>query len=599
MSHSQALQQSHSPFQLNLSSRFIAKGIEKLLGLEALEYHYQNRPTPLSDKAENTQQFLRYTMDTLGFSLQLDNPEQLASIPKEGACIMVSNHPLGGLEGVAMSEQLLKVRPDLKVLTNQMLKSIPELSDLFIGVDVLASDARKANSKGMRELCRHLSKGGAVLIYPSGMVSAPSWSNRQITDRAWSDIVGRLARRYKCPCVPFYVDGRNSNFFYAAGLIHPRLRTALLAKQLINKQGKTFHYRCGNVITAQELDGLSDHQAITHYLRMTSEFLAPQHSKKHHYQKHAELQPIASLPSHTQQLEKHLEGLSGYRLVQFKEFSCYCTPYNELGPIMTEIAQAREVTFRAAGEGTGNSEDSDQFDPHYLHLFVWDHQAGKIVGGYRIGRCDEIIAEHGISALYSRSLYHYEESYLKKLGNALEIGRSFVVPSYQRHPRALDLLWKGIGAYVAQNPTYHTLFGSVSISQEHSTLARAFISDSMMSAYRAEQEFLADIRPVSPLKVKGKVWSAEILSSLGNIAVINKLVGHCDAGKSVPILLRHYLSLNGRFVCFSVNKNFNDALDGLILVDLRKTPSKYLKRYLGEKGSQEFLNQWTEHEDAA
>jgi putative hemolysin len=591
--------EANKPFQLNINPSVLAKGIEKLLGLETLSTLYEKRPIQLEDPALNTQQFLRYTMEALGFSLHLDNPQQLDHIPREGACIMVSNHPLGGLEGVSMSEQLLKVRPDLKVLTNQMLKSIPELSDLFIGVDVLASDARKANSKGMRELCRHLAKGGAVLIYPSGMVSAPSWSNPKVTDRDWSDMVGRLARRYKCPCIPFYVDGRNSNYFYAAGLIHPRLRTALLAKQLINKQGKTFTYRCGSVITPQELEGLSDHQAITHYLRMTCEFLAPEHAQQHHFKKHPDLQPIVSLPSHTEQLEKHLEGLSNYRLVEFKNFSCYCAPYEELGPLMTEIAQAREITFRAAGEGTGLSQDSDQFDPHYLHLFVWDHQEGKIVGGYRIGRCDEIIAKHGISALYSRSLYHYQESYLKKLGNTLEIGRSFVVPSYQRHPRALDLLWKGIGAYVAKNPKYHTLFGSVSISQEHSMLARAFISDSMMSAYRAEQEFLSDIRPVSPLKVKGKVWTAEVLSSLGNIAVINKLVGHCDAGKTVPILLRHYLSLNGRFVCFSVNKSFNDALDGLILVDLRKTPVKYLKRYLGEQGSQHFLNHWTEHEDAA
>jgi putative hemolysin len=431
------------------------------------------------------------------------------------------------------------------------------------------------------------------------MVSAPSWNQFEITDRAWSDMVGRLMLRYQCPCIPFYVEGRNSALFYAVGLIHPRLRTLLLARQLLNKKGKHFSYKCGTPILPNELGELFDAQAVTNYVRMSSEFLAKKHFQSQDYTPLPELESVVPLPSYASKLEEKLNQLQEFQLVQFKQFSCYCAPYDKLGPVMHEIAQAREVTFRAAGEGTGLAEDSDRFDPHYLHLFVWDHQAGRIVGGYRIGRCDEIVKKHGIAALYSRSLYQYQESYLKKLGNALEIGRSFVVPDYQRHPRALDILWKGIGAYVAKHPQYHTLFGSVSISQEHSILARAFISDSMMSVYRAEQKFLNDIRPVSPLKVKGKVWTAEVLASLNNIAVINKLVGRCDAGKTVPVLLRHYLSLNGRFVCFSVNKGFNDALDGLILVDLRKTPIKYLKRYLGEQGSQHFLNQWTEHEDAA
>ncbi|RKF14556.1 lysophospholipid acyltransferase family protein [Alginatibacterium sediminis] len=588
-----------NPFRLGLKSAPLARLLENGLGLSALAQHYDNKPVALDDARENAAQFLRYTMQALDFELNLSNPELLEKVPKEGACILVSNHPLGGLEGVAMSEQLLKHRPDLKVLTNQMLKQIPELSEIFIGVDVLADNAAKSNSKGMREVCRHLSRGGALLVYPAGMVSAPSWNNLTITDRAWSPMIGRLARRYKCPCVPFYVEGRNSTTFYAAGLIHKRLRTALLAKQLANKKGLSFDYHCGQVILAKELTELPDDQAVTNYLRMTCEFLAPKPDHDFTPHRHPPMAKLSSLPSHKQQLTQQLESLDDYLLLSVKNFSCYCAPHAALGPLMTEIAAARELTFRQAGEGTGQSLDSDRFDPHYLHLFVWDHDENQIVGGYRLGRCDEIVEQHGIEALYSRSLYHYQENYLQRLGSALEIGRSFVTPGYQRHPRALDLLWKGIGHYVAKNPKYHTLFGSVSISQEHSVLARAFISDSMMSSFKAEQEFLSDIRPVSPLKVKGKVWSAEVLSSLSNIGVINKLVGHCDTGKSIPILLRHYLSLNGRFVCFSVNKSFNDALDGLILVDLRKTPHKYLRRYLGDQGSQSFLSKWSENEAAA
>ena len=169
------------------------------------------------------------------------------------------------------------------------------------------------------------------------------------------------------------------------------------------------------------------------------------------------------------------------------------------------------------------------------------------------------------------------------------MGRSFIHPDYQRHPLVLDLLWRGIGRYVAKKPQFHTLFGAVSISREHSDLARALIEECMLESFCAEQRFLDDVRPVAPLRVSGKLWTREMLTSLTHISVVNKLVGRCDPGKALPTLLRHYLSLNGRFVCFSLNKVFNDSLDGLILVDLRETPKKYLKRYLGKDGAANFL----------
>jgi hypothetical protein len=266
---------------------------------------------------------------------------------------------------------------------------------------------------------------------------------------------------------------------------------------------------------------------------------------------------------------------------------------------MSAIAYSRELTFRAAGEGTGKPLDQDQFDPHYEHLFLWDTKHSRLAGGYRIGRADEIVKMRGLKGLYSYSHYRFSEQTIKRLGKALEMGRSFITPEYQRLPKSLDLLWKGIGAYVAKNSDYTTLFGCVSISSEHSALARAFLSDSLLASFRTEQEYLLDVKPRVPLKVKGKVWRPDTLKSLSSIAVINKLLGQFDPGKRVPILLRQYLALNGRFVCFSVNTGFNDALDGLIIVDLRKTPSKYLKRYLGKDGSERFLARWAEHETAA
>jgi putative hemolysin len=432
------------------------------------------------------------------------------------------------------------------------------------------------------------------------MVSAINTETGQIEDRQWNNLVGRLAKRYQAHILPCFVSGRNSKLFYLAGLLHRRLRTALLPRELINKRGREFTMQIGQIIAPKDYQDLSDEQAVTDYLRVATDLLSLPNGKKNApAPKHPPLHLVECLPNGRQELRDQLNTLEDCILVSHRSFSVYCAPYQRLGPIMDEIALAREVTFRAAGEGTGKHLDSDQFDPHYLHLFVWDNDAHCLVGGYRLGHANEIVAEHGINALYSRSLYDFDQYYLKRMGDCLEMGRSFVVPKYQRHPRALDLLWQGIGHYVAKNPQYHTLFGCVSISQEHSELAQAFISDSMISAFRAEQRYLNDVKPMVPLKVKGKVWSSKVLASLSNIAILNKLVGQCEPGKSIPILLRHYLALNGRFVCFSVNNSFNQSLDGLIIVDLRKTPEKYLRRYLGQTGSERFLNKWRNNEAAA
>ncbi|GAB1623956.1 GNAT family N-acetyltransferase [Agarivorans albus] len=593
------MQEKNNPFRLSMRPQWLARVIEKILGLSTLAKHYDAAPNFVDD-SQTAQKFLRHTMRCLDFSLLANNPEALKNVPQEGPLLIVANHPLGGLEGVAMSELLLQVRPDLKVLTNELLANIEEFQDLFIGVDVLSEQAAKKNARGIRMSCQHLSKGGALMIYPAGMVSAINTETGQIEDRQWNNLVGRLAKRYKAHVLPCFVTGRNSKLFYLAGLLHRRLRTALLPRELINKRGREFTMQIGEIIAPKDYQDLSDEQAVTDYLRVATDLLSlPNNKKAKAAPKHPPLHLVECLPNGRQELRKQLDTLEDCILVSHRNFSVYCAPYPRLGPIMDEIALAREVTFRAAGEGTGKHLDSDQFDPHYLHLFVWDNDAHCLVGGYRLGHANEIVEQHGINALYSRSLYDFDQAYLKRMGDCLEMGRSFVVPKYQRHPRALDLLWQGIGHYVAENPQYHTLFGCVSISQEHSELAQAFISDSMISAFRAEQRYLNDVKPIVPLKVKGKVWSSKVLASLSNIAILNKLVGQCEPGKSIPILLRHYLALNGRFVCFSVNNSFNQSLDGLIIVDLRKTPEKYLRRYLGQTGSERFLNKWRNNEAAA
>ena len=328
---------------------------------------------------------------------------------------MVANHPLGGLEGVAMTRLLKQRRPDLKVLTNELLSRIAEFSDIFIGVDVLSKNAASKNVKGIREVMRHLKNEGALLIYPAGMVSAIDTKDWKVKDREWNSLVGKLAQQSKATCVPFYAEARNSNLFYLSGLIHPRLRTALLPRELA-KQGRQLKLTVGHPILWRDLRALDNSEDITAYLRTASDLLSHSDSLHETVASFAPLEAKERSEDEHQHILNALEAMSEHLLFTHKEFNIYCTPYEELGPIMGELAVARERTFRAAGEGTGFEADSDRYDPHYQHLFIWDRVNHRVVGSYRVGKTDEIINKLGVDGLYSRSLYRYDESFVEKLG---------------------------------------------------------------------------------------------------------------------------------------------------------------------------------------
>ncbi|MEQ8955626.1 MAG: GNAT family N-acyltransferase [Gammaproteobacteria bacterium] len=559
----------------------LAYALEKILGLIPLARIYDNRP-PGADP----QEFLQYSLDAMGVTVTVNNEENLAEIPVSGPLVMVANHPLGGLEGVALARVLGQIRPDLQVLTNRLLCLIPELSPIFIGVDVLSGDAG-GNVSGLKKVHKHLKAGGAVLIFPAGQVSAYDVGQRRIQDRPWNRLVGQLVKRYESACLPVHVGGRNKFYFYAAGVIHARLRTVLLPRQLANKKGFKLSLTIGRPIIGSELRLLQNPRAITEYLRVSTDALGQRGGNR----KPPPKQGIADLHAEgtAAEIARSIARLQEFRLVEHEEMDVYCAPFGELGAIMEQIAIAREITFRSVGEGTGMAQDSDRFDPHYLHLFLWDKHKHRIAGAYRVGLVDEIVAQQGVHGLYTRSLYKYDESFIRKLGSAIEMGRSFIHPDYQRKPVSLTLLWRGIGAILVQRPAYHTLFGSVSISREYSDLARSLIADTLLTNFKAK-EFEQLVKPLTPHRVANRVWTAEMLQELSNVKMLGKLIGRCDPGKAVPVLLRHYLSLNGRLVCFNIHSNFSDSLEGLIIVDTRKTEPKTMIRFLGAEGYRHFIS---------
>jgi hypothetical protein len=294
-------------------------------------------------------------------------------------------------------------------------------------------------------------------------------------------------------------------------------------------------------------------------------------------------------------LQDELDQLPTQMLLhRHQSFSTYLCPWESIPHVMKEIAIQREVTFRSVGEGTGLEMDCDEFDRHYLHLFLWDEAARKVVGGYRIGVVGTIRKRAGDLGLYTSTLFGFAPDLLDELHDGLELGRSFVVPEYQGHPFVLSLLWKGIGSFVGRHPQHRLLFGPVSISNDYSHLSRSLMvqylrRDRMHEHWRgkvrAHTPFRSALDEIDAVVGRHEDWSSKCAS----IEAVNASVLEME-GKGVPVLLKHYLKLNARVLDFHVDEDFGDSLDVLIVTDLLDAPDQTVKRYLGAEGWENLRN---------
>jgi putative hemolysin len=277
------------------------------------------------------------------------------------------------------------------------------------------------------------------------------------------------------------------------------------------------------------------------------------------------------------------------RMVDRGRFQVYCARAGQIPWALQEIGRLRELTFRAVGEGTGRSSDVDPFDSFYLHLFVWDAHAAAIVGAYRLGLVDEILARHGKRGLYTHSLFKYRTRLLDALSPAIELGRSFVRPEYQRSFAPLLLLWSGIGRFVECSPRYSVLFGAVSISGRYAPTSRRLIVE-YLSAYRADTRLASQVRPRHPFRDGARTSEPDgEISTPRSIDELSRRLAQIEHDhKGVPVLLRKYMELGGRLLGFNLDRDFANTLDGLIMVDLREVEEAVLARYMGKRGAAAF-----------
>ncbi len=551
--------------------RFLAKRALHLLEIDKLN-EMQSRLCDLEGPV-----FAERVLAECGVKYEIPE-EQLARIPAEGGFITVSNHPIGSLDGLILEAIVGAKRPDYKILTTYFLTLIPGLADYFIPVDNFSSgDARSIN--GLRTALSHIRGGGCLGLFPAGEVSTWQRGKKKLSvgeghiveDLPWAHSVTKIARKSGLPIIPIYFDGGNSRSFHWLGKIHPRLRTARLIHEMLNKRGTTIKVRIGRAISPSEAASY-DIDSLGRYLRSRTYALqaqclpeAPLGSVEHEWK--TEVAPF--LPDDV--IRAEIAKLDDKILFESGDYRVYLFKSADAPKVMQQIYRLREETFRAIGEGTGLPTDSDEFDVTYRQMILWHIPNGEIAGAYRMGFCGEIIRECGsINGVYSTSLFRYAEASAPLLSKCIELGRSFISLKYQKELHPLRLLFAGLLTATLQCPEARFFVGPVSISNDYPdfyksllyhylTLEPPFENADMLVG--PSHPFKPDYLTVNPRDLLSKYY--------GDVDKFNRLFVAISDGKyKVPVLIRKYCNCSGKIACFNVDPLFSYSLDGLIFVHL-------------------------------
>ena len=564
---------------------------ERCLGLRRLREGYERVVARLGDR-DDLDAFLDESLREL--DLRADVLESdLERVPRTGPLLVVANHPHGIVDGLLLAALLRRQRSDLRILGNRWLNRMPELRDLVLDVDPLGGKgAARSNTASLRRAHRWLRDGRALLVFPAGRVSARRWGRRGVHDDRWSPHVARLQQQAGAAVLPVHIGGCNSLLFQLAGLVHPRLRTLLIAREAMRSRGSTIPVRIGNTIPPQQLLRFDDARELIGYLRLRTEILARRRTRGPALVRRGSQAPEAIVPAVSPDaLALDVDALpDSQRLVASGDYEVWFAWAPQAPHVLRDIGRLREETFRRVGEGTGRAIDLDRFDPHYLHLFVWHRRRRYVVGAYRLGHVDRILVSNDQRGLYTNTLYDYDRRFLERVTPGLELGRSFVVEAHQREFLPLLLLWRGIAAYVARHPRYCTLFGAVSISDRHHDVSKRLMLDHLRRYMDPETSAL--VAPRHPVPAAGAEtlplrWTDAMVADLGDVSAMVAEIETDQRG--VPVLLREYLKLGGRLVGLNVDPTFNHSITALVVIDMRRTDPRLLGRYMGRHEAAAFL----------
>jgi len=533
--------------------------------------------------------FINAIFDKLNIDFEIPE-EDLKRIPKEGAFISVSNHPLGGLDGILLLKLILEQRSDYKVLASFLLQNIAPLQDYLITVNPFENKKELASSiSGLKNALTYLKEGHGLGIFPAGEVSIYH-DNRLIVDKTWDETALKLIYNAKAPIIPIYFHAKNSRLFYFLSKIHPILRTAKLPSEAISKRRKTIKVRIGKPISVKTQNEFANHNMLGEFVRKKTYILAKTFEKKR-LQNIIPIKPTLKLkkiiaPIATEKLQKDIEILlkKEDKMLDKNEYIGFLSDAKDMPNIMREIGRLREITFREVGEGTGKEIDLDKFDKYYKHLILWDQKKHKIVGAYRMGLGRQIYKKYGIKGFYLNELFSFDTEVHEMMSKSIEMGRAFIAKEYQQKAFPLFLLWRGIVHTTLRYPDHEYLIGPVSISNKFTNFSKSLIV-AFMKSYFYDPITAQHIHPNKNFKVKLTEKDKNFIFSAAdkNLVKFDRLIDELEPENlKIPVLLKKYIKQNARLISFNVDPNFNNAIDGLMYIKISDLPEDTVKPVLEE-----------------
>jgi putative hemolysin len=507
---------------------------------------------------------VRYTVEATG----------LARIPERGRLLIVANHPSGAIDALALLDAVGRVRRDVRIVANDLLSALEPLAGLLLPVRIMGG---RPSAQSLAAIDDALRADQCVIVFPAGEVARLGL--RGVTDGRWRRGFLRFARASGAPVLPVRIEARNSALFYGASALFKPAGTALLAREMFARRAHRVALRIGTPF-ALPADG-DPRRVLRDVRRELFSLGRRRHDVPPAVQAETPAAPlIAPLidPVDATQVRAGIDAMALLgQTCDGKEIRVGRLAAG--AALLQEIGRLRELTFRAVGEGTGQRLDVDLYDSWYEHIVLWDAEASKIAGAYRIARGASVLAERGLAGFYTASLFQYADDAVPRIAQGMELGRSFVAPDYWGS-RSIDYLWQGIGAYLARHPNVRYLFGPVSISAALPAPAREQIV-----AYYARY-YGSDVRGAVSRQPFVYQAAPPQFGEVDAPTAFRVLRNNLDAlGATLPMLYKQYTDLcepgGARFLAFGVDPAFSDAVDGLIEVDLDRLRPKKRERYLG------------------
>lgn len=547
---------------------------KKLLFCGMKKLFHENQINAFLDEHEKKDafSFVEAIIDYFEVTIGLKKDE-MSRIPAYGRTVVISNHPLGALDALALIHLLQDVRKDIKIVANSFLGQFENLHDILIPVDNVNG---KLDKSSLNAIYQALEEEKAVIIFPSGEVSRARPNG--VRDTRWKNGFLKIASKMKAPILPIHIKAKNSKSFYMLSMLNRSFATATLPHEMFKGRGKQIDFAVGRSIPFESYNlPLSTSEKVK---LLRKHFYKIAKYKKEIFKTENPIS-MAETPS---EIKKELKNgtLLGQTL-DGKSIILYESVYESC--VIKEIGRLREISFRFVGEGSGKKRDIDEFDFYYKHLIIWDDDELEIAGAYRLGVSGEIVEDFEISGLYTSSLFEYHEEFNDQLARGIELGRSFVQPKYW-NSRALDYLWQGLGAFVKNRPDIRYLFGAVSMSDSFNEKAKALMIY-FYAHYFASEEVLVTHKNGYKMHPEMQQYCEEIFAGddyRADQRVLKQELGYM--GYLIPTLYKQYAEVceegGVKFLDFGYDEAFNNCIDGFIVADLHQMKENKRKRYIGE-----------------